>query len=132
MSVDPALYVYVVDFIAESRIAGRPVQIDNLSVRFTNALPDNILGNCTPYNRGVDGRPAVLINTAYWEYESDTFKKVVVFHELGHCVLWRPHVLTYLGPNNNITSIMYPSINTDISVYADNWAYYMHELFYGF
>ena len=54
-------------------------------------LGDNsILGLC---RSGVDGEPnRIAIDVDAWTNSSDAFREVIVFHELGHCVLGRQHL----------------------------------------
>ncbi len=66
----------------------------------------------------------------YWNEANDQQREVVVFHELGHCVLNRPHTKASIaGPNNTAVpaSIMYPQV-LDTDLYKKNRDYYCQEL----
>ena len=65
----------------------------------------------------------VVINRAIWNGLSTNDREQLVFHELGHCVLNRPHASNYM------TSIMYPYHNAVSGRYMSNYASYMQELF---
>jgi hypothetical protein len=131
VSIDPTFQSYVNDFVREGKAVGKNIVIDNLSIHFTNNLTGETLGECFSYNHGTDGTPLILINSQDWLAEIDDYKRIVMFHEMGHCVLWREHITTFNGPFGYITSIMFPYIQNDVSIYYSNWSYYMKELFYG-
>lgn len=71
----------------------------------------------------------IVINQDAWHGYSDLKKEIVVFHELGHCLLNKDH-------NNNEhlgekLSIMHERIlNPDF--YEDNRVHYLDELFTGY
>lgn len=136
LSIDPNLAGYVQDFEAESRAAGRPVVVDNLSLHFVTTLGTNPLGitigECEAMNRGEYGTPRIFIALDTWGGLTPMLRKEVLFHEMGHCVLWLEHDETMITLNGWYIpkSIMYPSIQAE-STYAMFWPYYMHELFTG-
>lgn len=128
VSIDNNLVEYVNDFVNESKLYGKPVVIDSLFVYFVPRLPGSTVALC--YMTGImgDGIPTVQIDREFWTGASQTTKEVIIFHELGHCVLFREHLDTW---NKGIaTSIMYPYIESDY-MYSNNWNYYMYELFHG-
>lgn len=129
VSIDSSLQPYVNDFVDEGRSEGVTIVIDNLSVRFADDIPGVAIGQCSMFDHGTVGTPSIIIERAYWDSHSEIAKKVVIFHELGHCVLFREHVWGWTA-SNIVASIMYYSIQYD-SMYSNNWAYYMHELFHG-
>jgi hypothetical protein len=43
----------------------------------------------------------VVLNDAWWELASETERRVLVFHELGHCALGRDHLDTSKVVNTN-------------------------------
>lgn len=120
---------YVQDFIDEGKAVGKTIVIDNLSIHFIPALDGSVIGECWDRGHGTTGIPSILISKEYWDYANDVERRVLLFHEMGHCVLWRDHVETWQP--FGVTSIMYPYLE-GWTMYTNNWAYYMHELFYGF
>lgn len=127
VDINPAFQVYVDDFVTESVNQNRPVTITNLIIQFSNQLPSQTLGECT-----VGGfSPTISINSVDWANETDIFRKVVLFHELGHCVLNREHVNTGSIYNGvcSATSIMWPYTINATNMYTENWGAYMQELF---
>lgn len=65
----------------------------------------------------------IEVRTRHWDTLSDTQKEIVVFHELGHCLLGRVH-------NESKQSIMYPSI-LPAKLYLSDREGYLDRLFGG-
>jgi hypothetical protein len=114
---------YVDSFVSEGYKQNTTVIVDNLVISFESE-PPNQLGRCSV---GPGQTPTIYINNISWYINSETNRKVTMFHELGHCVLFRVHTLTYVSPGVT-TSIMYPDILDD-NMYLNNWDYYMKEMF---
>ena len=134
LNVDPAFKPYISVFEEESLNQGRPIVVDNLYAHFASPylqMSDTVLGECLSKDHGIGGTPVILINKTQWDQNSQEYNEIVFLHELGHCCLWRSHITTHNGPQGNITSIMYPYILWDTSIYLDHWNYYMRELFQG-
>jgi len=90
-NVDQRLHSFFIKFEEEARARGMEIDINQTSV---TAVIDEIDG------QGVAGqchRPNVLTNDIVIDESfinsnaSDLLKELVVFHELGHCFLQRPH-----------------------------------------
>lgn len=67
----------------------------------------------------------IEIDPDYWQSTSETRKEVLLFHELGHCVLGRDHDeqrIYYTVPK----SIMYPYLFEQ--AYQTHRSYYVEEL----
>ncbi len=75
----------------------------------------------------IDGSRTVQVDPDYWATMDDNGKEELLFHELGHCVLFLQHIFTFL-PNTCPTSIMYPYIFGDSECYINNRQYYWNEL----
>lgn len=131
VSIEPAFQGYVSEFVAESVRQGRPVSITDLVVRFSSQLTAETLGECFNYHGQATN--VILIDAQDWQWESDEYKRVVLFHELGHCVLNLEHVTTgnVRGGYCTSTSVMYPYIQNATNMYLENWDAYMLELFTG-
>jgi hypothetical protein len=75
---------------------------------------DNAIGCC-------DGR---VVHVKYFNdaemHDKDFYLKILIYHELGHCVLQLPH-------HRAVTSIMNPSNDRPMSVYKSHWDYYLGE-----
>lgn len=128
--IEAQLQPYVDDFIAEGKSQGKSITIDNLIAKFAH-LDEDTLGECWRYDNADDGTPKILIDIDSWEDETDVERRVLLFHELGHCVLNREHIETWDINGLIVSSIMYPYLESE-SMYSRNWTYYMWELFHGF
>lgn len=82
------------------------------------------IGECSS---GTDSVPLVRIGQEFWTGADSFTREALVYHELGHCLLYRGHDTNIL-PSGIPESIMYPSI-LNSSVYSSNRAYYIRELF---
>jgi hypothetical protein len=69
----------------------------------------------------------VTLDSAFWNSSSETYREILMHHELGHCVLERYHTSTRLS-SGQYASIMTPYI-LNSSVYAANKPYYVQELY---
>ena len=68
----------------------------------------------------------IEIDENYWNAYSYYGKEQLIFHELGHCVLHRPHSEEVAGTIP--ASIMYPIAFGDRPEYKENLEYYYKEL----
>ena len=119
----------VLAFEDASYDAGKSIVITNLIVRFNSNLQfSNEAGVCYINNP----IPYIEINTNYWNHASDTQKEILMFHELGHCILKRQHRND--TANSMPVSIMYFSIDVwatsaEQTYYESNRDTYIRELF---
>jgi hypothetical protein len=102
--VHPDALPYVAEFYHEAALRGVTVS-QSLVVNF---LPLESAGECT---REWYTPPTVTIGTKQWtppfnEEDLDSWRRAIVFHELGHCLLGRRHTT----PNLDVRSFMEPSI----------------------
>lgn len=112
-------------FTAASVQAGHPLTIDNLVIQEDN-LGGNTFGECVtkPLHP-----PTILVNRVFWEARSvtDRLREIVLFHELGHCILGRQHN-SELRADGAPSSIMDPN-PVDEQKYEALRSYYVQELF---
>lgn len=110
-SVDPKLASYVEQFFAEAAARGINLSHTNLIVEF----------HSTESKSGISythkGQKIIRINN-YLKDGNDLRLKIVTFHELGHALLFRPH----LDSNKSIMNTS-PCINCEID------KYFLDELF---
>jgi hypothetical protein len=97
-----------------------PVEIVRASLDY---LGSGVIGLC---ETGYGGRK-VTLDPDFWDVVSETQKELLMHHELGHCILYRPHRSTFLSSGKE-ASIMYPIIMSS-STYLNNSSYYLSELF---
>jgi len=114
---------YVKGFEVESSSRGNKVTVTNLIIEFTTKLNQYTYGVCLLRSNDT---PRIQINKNVWFYLSDATREELMFHELGHCVLFRKHEESV--NNGAAISIMYPYILNDI-FYSNNRSYYLDELF---
>jgi len=80
-SIHPAFEPYVARF---EILTGKPVT--NIHMEFKE-LERPYLGYCT-----TGAIPTVYIDPTYWDKYTELKKEALIFHELGHCKLGRPHL----------------------------------------
>lgn len=119
--IDPAIAPYVNDFLALSKQEGAPATDTALVVQFGDLTNGNdqvgdVVGYCDPGFL----TPTITIDLGWWGNANPTQQRILVYHELGHCLL---------GQSHRSNSIMEPT-RIDWGDYTDNETYYNHELFY--
>ena len=120
---------YVSKFVADGTAQGVDVTPDMDNPKLTIQVSDlssygsSVIGLC---ESGSNMR-RVTFSPSFWNSASETQRLLLAHHELGHCVLYRPHDTALLS-DGNYASIMYPIIMAS-SVYLNNEAYYQQELY---
>ncbi len=86
INVDPVFQVFVDEFIEEAARFGQDIDFSDtgLSIQFRDAVDRGSSGVCL-------GNHRIEIETAFWGGLTDFDKQGLIFHELGHCELDRPH-----------------------------------------
>jgi len=128
VGVDPEFLPYVLEF---ERHYGK--RIGDIPITFRRLQGDNPafrrIGEChlwyVPF--GVFGE--IFIDPDWWYMRSDGVRReMLIFHELGHCELRRPHVEDTVS--GRASSLMAPTITIQSSFhYVVNRDYYLKELF---
>jgi hypothetical protein len=114
---------YINRFVTEANKRNVKVTVSTLQIKF-----DSSIGSLCGY--GSPDPPRVSIRKDCWDNYPDIAKEILIFHELGHAILRRPHDDSKLG-NGDYSTIM----NTgDISVLYNEYTpdkrdYYLDELF---
>jgi hypothetical protein len=126
---------YVDRFIEEGAQRGYEIDFNDtgLSIQFASALPEDAAGVCSELGTGTSGSHEIEIRKTYWETLTDIQKERLIFHELGHCELNRPHDNSVFS-NGDWKSIMrgspLPPDKTPIVNYTGTRRdYYIDELF---
>lgn len=100
------------------------ISISYMPITFVEILDKdnpNTVGRCYgPFSRHIE------LNSPAWDKLSNTDRKTLVYHELGHCVFGRAHRDDYL-PNGCPASYMNSIVVAERCVAADP-AYYINEL----
>lgn len=122
---------YIDAFEQEAAARGVELSIDNLIVEFESDLQGgDAAGLCTFASQN-NPTPHVRLDTTSFNWRNNLYhREILVFHELGHCILNRLHRDDLL-PNGNIASMM-RSTGEQIyggSLNAFKRDYYLDELF---
>jgi hypothetical protein len=123
------LIKYVELFKKEAERRGREFNWPSLTIEFghtrTTESPNRI-GYCVFSNPRL-----IVIDIGFYKSAKDYEKEALIFHELGHCVLNRPHLdkceLTFqdscIFPSSLMSSVLH------MTAYKLNKDYYLQELF---
>lgn len=128
LAVDPAFQPYVLRFEAQSALVGAPVTVNNLIIKFANDVVRPQVAFCASGN---DTVPEIHVDAAYWNSCNDTMREQLLFHEMGHCVLFLQHTSVIEATTNGKAlpeSIMNPYLFNN-GVYMVNHAEYIKQLF---
>lgn len=130
-NVDAELWPYWQSF--EDEAAQRGINIDlnasELVGIFVEIDQDHVAGSCTFSSN----QPRVIrIDRTIWEELPDVYREFIVFHELGHCVLFRDHDESADGQGNCL-SIMRSGVEGCRDNYFDDTrSFFIDELFRNF
>lgn len=108
--VDPEFRILYAYFKGDAIRHNRELDYGNLVIKFGN-LPSNIMGTC-------GGPKTVTINPAIWARISGWDRFLLIYHELGHCLL---------GQDHRQNSIMSPGLSD--TQFAFQKQSYIDELF---
>lgn len=87
VNVDVELQPYVDSFQTEITVRGVDITINQLTITFgDDAGKDAAV--CFWKGSGV---PRVVVNRDLWEETNDIDREMLIYHELGHCILGREH-----------------------------------------
>jgi len=90
--VDERLVSYFLSFEIEASRRGYLIDLGELGVtgviRPINGAGQVVVGRCT-FNEEEPNH--LVIDQAFWESSSNRLREFIIFHELGHCVLYRGH-----------------------------------------
>lgn len=103
-AIDPAFQEYVDRFYEEAALRDIKLVKENLEVVFKDLEMVCGLGYKNYENTGLR-RVEINTSTECWVDRSDLAKEALMFHELGHAVLRRPH-LNFTLPNGSEKSMM--------------------------
>ncbi len=88
--IDADFHSYVQRFIAEGAKRGFTIDLAsrNITIQFTEIDEQNVAGMCS-----YDGQfhNDITIDATFWKTSSELMKEFILFHELGHCYLYRAH-----------------------------------------
>ncbi|MEM6632379.1 MAG: hypothetical protein AAF694_22090 [Bacteroidota bacterium] len=129
-SIDAEVQVYVDRFVEEANKRGVNVDVSDLGISVREHIhPVRAAGACHYFSESE--HPHIYIDTTSlnWQHSEYT-REMLVFHELGHCLLDRDHRVDLLE-NGNYASLMRSDkgvlFGTRLNAYKR--AYYLDELF---
>ncbi|GLR15866.1 hypothetical protein [Portibacter lacus] len=126
--VESELWEYYEEFEFQAEKRGLTLDLSNLKVNgeISEIEEPGVAGSCQ-YGSAINNH--ITIDKTFWDRSSNLNKEFVVFHELGHCVLFRGHDESQ-NSNGLCLSIMRSGIGTCIDAYSDaNRESYLNELF---
>jgi hypothetical protein len=120
-STDAEFAPYVEEF--RSAAAARGVAIAEVPVEFGayGEVPPHAMAMC----ESLKGEPIrVVVAKQWWDYYADKpiGRRLIVFHELGHCALGRDHA-------NDRDSVMNEGWSKKLADYEAKWGELVDELF---
>ena len=80
---DEEFQPYIDSFQDDARLHGKTVNITNVSITYDENIPYGKLGVC----KGTH----ITINPGHWGGLPKSSRKQLLYHELGHCALFRKH-----------------------------------------
>lgn len=124
VDVDPELQIYYSSFVAEALERGWEVDVSHVSGAFTE-LNGDAAGVCSFSPSHAN---EITIDRSIWNSISGNLKELIMYHELGHCVLYRDH--REAASNGTCLSIMRSGIGGCFDNYNINTREaYLDELF---
>jgi hypothetical protein len=139
-NVPEELQPLIDSFIHEGSLRGVSISITNLIIEYDDNTGSAVCASCNSTSLSAQSQKIITINNHIQCWFDPLELENLLFHELGHCVLGRPHTDEQL-PNGDPKSIM---VAGNVSLYApciyqigdepcnDNTfkrAYYLDELF---
>lgn len=76
------------DAAARKTHPGSTFTLSNIPINFGNTENKEFDGVCHKYSNGTK---EIIIRKAWWISTTEDFKRLMIFHELGHCALERSH-----------------------------------------
>lgn len=88
-SIDPELQLFYQSFIQAGKLRGEDYSNNQIIIYFDDNMPVNLAGQDVSR---MDYVIEIRINNIY---RNDSILKLILFHELGHGLLKRPHINSY-------------------------------------
>jgi hypothetical protein len=130
-NVDGRIEPYFQRFQQAAQSVGSGIDISNISAKFYDLSQEitdseNTIAIC---HKVFLSNPVILVNNNpdNFSNSTDSYKELLIFHELGHCALNRDHDNAIRPDKMGPKSIMYPSPDADS--YLQFREDYISELF---
>lgn len=120
------------EFITQGESRGLRIETNTLEIKFVESL--SVVGTISDATKGVcqkySDKQVLQLKIDYWERAPQEHQEILMFHELGHCLLNRDEHLDTRNGLNQPTSIMNSSINAiSPGYYIQARELYLNELF---
>lgn len=96
-----------------------------IPINFGPIEEDQYEGVCHEYS---DGLKEIIIRKEWWDSESESSRRLMIFHELGHCSLGRDHNDNRI-PNKSNTMLYPESIMSSTLMSPDYFSTYEREYY---
>ena len=129
-NVDPELWTHYAEFEFQAEKRGLSYGLNNLNVtgEISEIHESGVAGSCQ-YGSAIDNH--VTIDETFWSRSNNLNREFVVFHELGHCALFRNHDERQ-NAQGLCLSLMRSGTGTCRDAYSvENRDAYLDELFAG-
>lgn len=115
---------YVDKFQTESVTNGNPITVTDLIIHFGDMSTSSERGYCEI----TEGEtPVIVIDQTYWDSHDEGARQALIYHEMGHCVLYRKHRTQY--DTNGIPISLMNAYTIDGTTFDNNEPAYWNELF---
>ena len=104
LDIDNSLLPYYNMFMEDALVRNRKI-LPNVIIKYEKLKRPRV-GQCNWLVK----TPIVSIDPDYWNASSECRKKLIMYHELGHCMLFLDHNDSYSNFYNMPQSIMNPSL----------------------
>lgn len=121
LEIDPELQPFVDTFVKEALDRGRVLIINNIVVKFGEPNLPKAVGVCVN-----SLTPVIKIQKSFFDGNDSSIREVLLFHELGHCILHKNHDTAFVAGFPK--SIMFPEVISGWH-YEHNRKEYLDELF---
>lgn len=143
-SIDPSLVGYLSAFQSEGESRGVATDASHLTMSFSESMIVSAVPNCPScqviaYCQQTSIGNNVFVKGSFWNSQSVTRREMILFHELGHCLLNLKHINTTepaywyafspLVIATTVPSSIMNELQFDESVYAGNRATYLSREF---
>ena len=124
---DPALWPYYESFEKEAQSRGLSYDLNALEITgvVEEISEDGVAGTCR-YGSHINH---VTIDQSFWNSFSELRRELVVYHELGHCVLFKDHTEDDNGEGICLSLMNSGTTTCRVAYNLQNRAYYIDELF---
>ncbi len=129
--VQPEFQPYLNDFLNEGQARGKSFDLSErdfiLIFKPSGEPSTSAAGECN-----VVPGDSIIIDQGWWNSFDPSQKEVLIYHELGHCVLGRHHDDSKLRTNEckSLMTAIIGGNNCSMNIYSEIWrTFYLDELF---